>query len=221
MNQQTKYDVDIVLCIDATGSMSPVIGETKKHALGFYESVIAKMNEKLKKPSQLRVRVIVFRDIFVDGEQWLNESPFFVLPTQTDEFNGAIRRIEVDGGGDAPESGLEALAIAMKSDWCKSNGKKRHIIVVCSDDSAHPIERSRGSQFLPENLPENFDQLTDFWMQNMDKQAKRLLLFTPDAYPWTEIATHWENTIHLPSKGGSGLQEHDFETMLEVIAASA
>ena len=43
-----KYNVDMVFCIDATGSMSPVIDTVKQNALHFYDDVIKVMNEKQK-----------------------------------------------------------------------------------------------------------------------------------------------------------------------------
>lgn len=221
MNQMT-YDVDLVFCIDATGSMEPVIGQMKTHALSFYENLKARMEKKAKNFNHLRVRVITFRDIFVDERQWLEESPFFVLPAQIEEFNNVIKEIKVYGGGDEPESGLEALARAMQSNWCSDSEKKRHVIVVWTDASAHPLEKAAKapSPLLPGNLPENFNELTDFWLQKMNRQAKRLLIFAPDAYPWTDIALHWESAIQYASQAGKGLEEHTNDIMLEVIVAS-
>jgi hypothetical protein len=223
MSQQgLKYDVDIVLCIDATGSMSPVIDMTKAHALRFYEDLQERMARKGKEFSQLRIRVIEFRDIFVDGEKWLTASSFHELPAQTDAFANAIKSIGVHGGGDEPESGLEALAMAMKSDWCSGAEKRRHVILVWTDASAHPLEKAvnASSPLLPKELPKGFDQLADFWEQHMNRQAKRLLLFAPDAYPWTDMGTHWDYTLHFPSKAGEGMGDVDYEKILSVIVES-
>ena len=43
-----KYNVDMVFCIDATGSMSPVLETVKQNALNFYDDVTKVMNEKQK-----------------------------------------------------------------------------------------------------------------------------------------------------------------------------
>ena len=32
-----EYCVDIVMCIDATGSMAPILDEVKRNAISFYE----------------------------------------------------------------------------------------------------------------------------------------------------------------------------------------
>ena len=54
----------------------------------------------------------------------------------------------------------------------------------------------------------------------MSSPAKRLLLFTPDASPWTMIASSWDNTIHFASKACQGLEEFEMDEILDVIANS-
>ena len=57
-----KYAVDLIICIDATGSMTPVIDLVKSNALGFYKEIENRMKETQKNLDQLRAKVIVFRD---------------------------------------------------------------------------------------------------------------------------------------------------------------
>lgn len=64
-----KYNVDMVFCIDATGSMSPVLETVKQNALNFYDDVTKVMNEKQKSIDRLRIRVIAFRDYLADGTE--------------------------------------------------------------------------------------------------------------------------------------------------------
>ena len=53
-----SYAVDIVFCIDVTGSMTPILDTVKENALGFYDDVQANLAEKGKNVEQLRVRLI-------------------------------------------------------------------------------------------------------------------------------------------------------------------
>ena len=62
-----SYAVDIVFCIDVTGSMSPIIDQLKANALRFYDDVQSKLKVMRKNVDQLRVRVIAFRDFVADG----------------------------------------------------------------------------------------------------------------------------------------------------------
>ena len=74
------YHVDMVFCIDATGSMRHVLDFVKQNALNLYRDVAAEMEKKHKTIDQLRVRVIAFRDYINDGEEAMLSSDFFVLP---------------------------------------------------------------------------------------------------------------------------------------------
>jgi hypothetical protein len=211
------------MCIDATGSMSPVIEKVKENALKFYDDLKSHMESKSKSIDTLRVRAIVYRDYYNDGNDSMLLSPFFTLPDEKDEFAEFINDIEADGGGDEPESGLEALALAIKSDWNKTGDKRRQLIVIWTDASVHPLEKNASSKpaNYPSNLAKDLDELTDWWEgQYMSKAAKRLILYTPDAYAWSDIATNWNNTIQYPSKAGEGLEEFDYQTILDSIAAS-
>jgi hypothetical protein len=222
--QGLKYTVDIVMCIDATGSMASLIERIKESALKFHDDLLRKLAEKDKHVDVLRVRVISFRDYYCDGDKSMSVSPFFELPKDAGAFNSFVTSIQADGGGDEPENGLEALALAMKSDWSTIGDKRRQVIVIWTDASAHKLEHNAGSKpaNYPTDLPKNLDELTDWWegQTYMSSSAKRLDLFTPDAYPWTDIATHWGLVVHLPSKAGKGLTEIEYSTILDTIVSS-
>ena len=62
-----RYAVDIVFCIDVTGSMTPILDRVKDNALRFYDDVQKNLTDKGKNVDELRVRVIAFRDFKADG----------------------------------------------------------------------------------------------------------------------------------------------------------
>lgn len=218
-NQGLSYNVDIVFCIDVTGSMNGILETVKENALKFYPDLMEQMKKKDKWVDELRIKVIAFRDFDADKANALEVLDFVSLPEGQEEFRSFVMGLKPDGGGPIPENGLEALALAMKSDWNKGGDKRRHIIVVYSDAPTHPLEKK--SEFKPEGLPENFNELTDWWEQGkMEGIAKRLILFAPDAESWTDIATHWEQVIHYPSTAGGGLSDVDYETIVSTVANS-
>lgn len=49
MNFSFDYNVDMVFCIDATGSMGGLIDKVKNNALNFYQDVQKMMTNKQKK----------------------------------------------------------------------------------------------------------------------------------------------------------------------------
>ena len=135
-----RYAVDIVLCIDITMSMHPVLDGVKSSALSFHDKLTSVMAEKGKSISQLRVKVIAFRDFGDRADDAIEETGFLALPGQSDEYQAFVRRLEARGGGDAPESGLEALALAIRAPWERGLDRRRHVIVMFTDAPAHTLE---------------------------------------------------------------------------------
>ena len=222
--QGFTYSVDLVLCIDATGSMYPIIDEVKKSALNFYQDLTNTMGQKGKSIDRLRLRTIVYRDYFYDGDKSMEVSDFFTLPDEKEKFAAFVNDIQVSGGGDEPESGLEALALAMQSPWSTEGTKRRQVIVLWTDASAHKLEEAAAKRpaGYPKTMPADFDRLTDMWQgqEYMDPSAKRLVIYGPDAYAWTNIANFWDEALHLPSTAGKGMAELEYSEILDTIANS-
>ena len=199
------YTVDMVFCIDATGSMEDfsggqdrIINMVKQNAVNFYSDFTDLMNRKGKHVRQLRVRIVAFRDYLADGEHAMLVTDFFLLPQQAKEFEACINSIHADGGGDIPEDGLEALAYAIRSKWTSEGTKKRQVIVVWTDAATHNLGFGNGSSYYPKGMPANLSELNDWW-DGMNANAKRLVLFAPDEEYWSYISQNWENTVHIPS----------------------
>jgi hypothetical protein len=225
MGQGLTYGVDIALCIDATGSMQHVIEDVKARALRFPDDLLAAMAEKDKHVTRLRMRVIAYRDILADSEAFI-VSEFFNLPDERAAFEQFIRRITADGGGDEPESALEALAIALHSDWLHDADKLRHLVVVWTDASAHPLERAAGHVPAPFSsiTPADLNELTDLWeggqTTKMSPSARRLVLFAPETYPWSDMSATWDEVVHFPSEAGGGLADFEYDEILDTLAQS-
>jgi hypothetical protein len=225
-NTSLQYAVDLVFCIDVTGSMAPVIDTVKEGALSFHKRLEDAMAAKGKAISQLRLRVIAYRDFGDNPDDALESSEFWLIPDQIAEFEAFVHRLHATGGGDEPESGLEALALAINSPWERGLDRRRHIIAVFTDASAHPLGVGAGGRGYPSGLPGSLDDLFEAWGYRssqravMENAAKRLLLFAPDTAPWNVIAADWNNTVYFPSQAGTGLAEVEFNEIVDSIANS-
>jgi len=218
-----SYAVDIVFAVDVTGSMTPILDAVKANALGFYDDVQTNLTEKGKNVAQLRVRVIAFRDFVADGDAALEESPFFTLPAERGGFSEFVNGLIAQGGGDAPESGLEAVALAINSPWTSTGDRRRQVIVVWTDQPAHPLDPTVLPADLSSRVPADFSALTDAWEDEqglMGSSSKRLILFAPDGPGWSDISAVWENVVHNPSQAGNGLSEVDYGTIIDSIGNS-
>lgn len=219
LGQGMDYNVDIVMCIDATGSMESIIEDVKSNALSFYQKFVDEMEAKSKSVQQLRIKVIAFRDYGVDSEPMV-ESKFFVLDEESKEFHDFVNAIEASGGGDEPESSLEALALAMNSDWVRTGSVRRHVIIMYTDASALKLGEKSGEPGYPSGMPSDLAELREWWEgQRMEKRAKRLLVFAPDMEPWSDMVD-WSNTFHTASKAGSGCDDTDIQTCIHMLVNS-
>jgi hypothetical protein len=176
------YAVDIVFCIDVTGSMTPIIDKVKANALRFYDDVQANLTAKGKNVDQLRVRVLAFRDFEADGASALQESPFFELPSQQGGFSEFVNGPHRRGWGRRARVGSRG-------------GVARHQLAV--DDDRRPpsagdrgVDRPAGAAPRPvgapadltSRVPRDFSALTDLWENEqgpMGSSSKRLILFAP------------------------------------------
>jgi hypothetical protein len=218
-----SYAVDIVFCVDVTGSMTPILDAVKANALRFYDDVQHNLTAKGKNVDELRVRVIAFRDFVADGEAALQESPFFRLPAEQGGFSDFVNGLMAAGGGDAPESGLEAVALAVNSPWTNRGDRRRQVVVVWTDQPAHPLDPTTVPAELRGRVPADFSALTDLWEDAqgpLGASSKRLILFAPDGPGWSDISGVWENVVHHPSQAGGGLSEVDYGTIVDSIGNS-
>ena len=229
-------NVDIVFVIDATESMQPLIDKVKSLTLSFREELEKGLEKNKRRIRNLRTKVIVFRDYYVDDKYAMEESRFFILPEEKQDFYNFVSKIRAGGGGDEPESGLEALALALRSDFVQDGDKKRHVIVLFTDASAHELEQQKDG--VPSNYPPNmFRNLEDLYMTwgtgqdalgassgflsaQMSKDAKRLVLFAPSLYPWSEIENDLEHVLRKDMDKGNGGRDLDLDDVIAMIANS-
>lgn len=234
-NLMIDTNVDIVFAIDATESMQPLIDKVKSLTLSFREELEKGLEENMRIIKNLRIKVIVFRDYYVDDKFALEESRFFILPEEKQDFYNFVSNIWAGGGGDEPESGLEALSLAMQSDFVQDGDKKRHVIVLFTDASAHPLEQQKDGvpSNYPTNMFKNISDLYESWgteqeslgsrgrfVSTLSRSAKRLVLFAPNVYPWSEMQYELENTIRKDMDKGNGGRDLDLDDVIALIAKS-
>ena len=219
------YNVDVCLCIDKTGSMGPIINTVKRNALNLYRDVLDSLEKKQKHVSQFRIRVIWFGD-YVADEVPILVSDFLTMPDDLSKYEEFVKSIKPDGGGDAPEDGLEALAYAMRSDWVKTGWRKRHIIALFTDAPTHELGYGKKSSHYPRHgMPEDFGQLSEMWGNKqypgeMDNHSKRLLLFAPDTSFWHMIKENWNSVVMTPAEEATGLENVAYQYMINTIVNS-
>ena len=233
-----EYFFDYVFCIDVTSDMTSLLKTIKEVCANLYnrnKDFFSNYSSN-KKLDSLRVKIIAFRDVYWDEKYWIETSDFFILPSQTNELLAYLNTLEAKGGGDEPESSLEALALAMRADWVKINDlstqRARHVIVLCTDSASHSFEESKSLELdhYPLGMPNSYKELLMMWNGSqpldrsteesfyMDKSAKRLFIFAPEeCYPWYDISEDFEYMCLVPVERGSGFSDVSSDVMLEVL----
>ena len=179
----------------------------------FFSSVPEFINQELLKvdclADRIRMRVIAFGYSQAHAKI-INASQFYtVLPaTNSSALTAFVSGLRIMGESDTPDSALEALDEAMKSDWVQvaTNGERlRHVIVLLTDGSINTV--GEYSRELAE-LENRWGTTNGYDEHNfMHHFRKRLLLVAPDMKPWSIIGDTWMQCTWLPSEAGSGLAE--------------
>mgnify|MGYP004654344523 CR=1 FL=1 len=222
----TKRNIDVVFCIDGTGSMAPCIESVKSNARRFHLEFVSAMTDLGSEIDSMRVKVIVFRDYHDDGEQAMVQSSFFELPTDTADFENFLADVSANGGGDGPENGLEAMYYAMKSDFT-TGAKDRQVIVLFTDAEALDLKERASEAGYPTDMVDEagFIEMWACMAQDpsfkLRERNKRLVMFAPDGTKYREFKSKLNRSVFEPVNMADGLGDIDFKEIIKIIAASA
>lgn len=193
------------------------LDKAKQHAKSIYTDISNAYRAKNhREVTQLRVRVILFRDYIADGENAMMATDFYILPQQTHEYEKCINSIRAEGGGDTAEDCLEALAYAIKSKWTTHGDRKRQFIILWTDTPAHTLGFNSRSRYYPKGMPSDLGELSDWW-EAMSPVSKRLALFTPENESWDYITDNWDNTICVPSSVSDSQFDEAYEKVISAL----
>lgn len=138
---ESIYYIDMVMVIDATMD-SPFINNIKfwQDLIIQTDSMISQCMKQYGRQSRIRLKIIYFRDYYFDGKYAAGESEAFEIPNDRNQVFEFINSLRAAGGGDVPESGLEALWLAIMHAGCEKHELYRRIITLFTNAPAHPLE---------------------------------------------------------------------------------
>jgi|GEM_PF-3986222 len=133
----SKGPIDLIFCIDATGSMTDDIDHVKRDA----NDLISRLRAKC--PS-LRIGLVTYRDFEVDGLRHLETN--LSLTEDVDAILSAIHDITTTGGGDDPEDVLDGLQAAIDMSW--RNGVAKFIILMGDAPAKDPDHEGKTKEMI-------------------------------------------------------------------------
>ena len=168
---KSKAVADVVFCFDCTGSMDSVIENVKNNVNRFVEGLNADQSVII----DWRMRAVGYGDLEC-GEEMQNSNDFV---STVPEFQKQVAGIRMCGGGDEPESTLDAILVAAKT----SKWRRAHkIIVVFTDAHTKNLHPSTSKKFAVNTFEEFKQSLADehiklfLWGANDEKYSGLKLL---------------------------------------------
>lgn len=165
----TEDVIDVVFCIDATGSMIDDIDELRK-------DLVPNMVEKLSKCPDVRYGLLLYRD-YTDSFRYRGlPLKYFPFTRDSSEFLRNLNSFKIVGmeGGDIPEAVYEALYGAIEFyDW---RPEAQRQVILIGDAEPHPKPRGTTivcTKELIESLSADKDVRIDAIITPDDKIARR------------------------------------------------
>lgn len=209
--------LDVVFCIDATGSMSATINAVKTRAKSFSDDLNNALKARgLEAFDYTRIRGVFYRDFYADtgtsvyywGWGWymtpepMVKSDFYVMPSNKTGLTTFLGTQSASGGGDLPESGYECINEGMESKWMKVGDaipgssykvdKIYPVIVLWTDADALPIGHalSVAAVKYPANMPRTQATYTAKWSNGtyINQENKMLVMFGPCSWSSWSVA---------------------------------
>lgn len=233
-NLQGGLKFDITFVIDATASMGTTIQRLKESALKFGNELEQQLENYGRGISQLRMRVIDFADFASEGKDAIHASEFFAIPEEQTKFVSAVEAIKYENRGvDISTNALEALWVAMKSDWVDLSvyARGRHMIILITDSyPRHFGERNGCVGYVADDYPESIQELENIWCERAEQggghtklssRGKRLFLLAPEGkdvngHSWDTVSG-WEQVFYQPVKLGRGAEDIGPDGFLRLI----
>jgi len=141
---------DFIFLIDGTGSMKPCMDALKNNISFFFEALSSAQSPV----TDWRGKVVTFRDQKVDGGKWFEDNDFV---SSEEELKAQLNKLEPVGGGDEPESALDAIHKIATMDitpegsqesspntWRAKSLRAARILIIFTDASPHPVMTYEG-----------------------------------------------------------------------------
>lgn len=211
--------VDIIFVIDVSGSMGPAISKVGKNIVSFIENLNP---EDVK---EWRAKVFSFSDLESDTPDIsLNVSRDWITSSEQDkgqklinQFAECIEIVKKQGGGDEPESSLDALYIAAKDGFDAHWTERTRAVILFTDATSKKIQK--------ETLGGDFDGI-QLLSQMINDNHIYTFIFAPKYEDYNQIKTNCSKYVNYDAVNEKGedpveaLKNIDFKDVLKTLGKS-
>jgi Mg-chelatase subunit ChlD len=118
---------DVLFVLDCTGSMQGEVNAIRDSIIGFANTIESD-------GVRVRVGLIEFRDRLIGEEAKVLKFEGQTFTSKPTLFRAALAKLVADGGGDAPESSLDAMMLALRQPFAADGNK---VMVLITDAPPH------------------------------------------------------------------------------------
>ncbi len=172
---------DIIFLIDATGSMAPGIDAVKRCIGDFVTSLVNPSIPYVAPVKDWRIAIYAYRDYEYDGpDKWFVANPF---SRDLGTILHQLETLHAEGGGDEPESLLDAL-------WTigKIREMDRCVVAVSEEDATMWRHHTHAARFVivlsdarfHDDVPSSPNTTMEDIVKVMDSALIRLTIFAPE-----------------------------------------
>jgi len=205
---------DIVFLLHASGSMNECIQAVTQNISTFVDTLSASDANGGVLIKDWRIRVLAYRDRPADGSYWFIDNPF---TSDIAEVKSQLAAIEAKGGGDEPESLLDAMytltqwSAAEKGTTASPTGwRHRHdaarVVVIFTDASCHPTFKTTTGT----------DGSVDDLIQAYHANKLKVVMYAPEAPLYADLAAmngmEWEPVGKLGENPVQALRDYTSNT---------
>ncbi len=214
-----NYVLDIVMCIDATGSMQATLTSVQQNAATFDTQLRERLGISANDPRfKIRVRPIYFRD-WVDTYYhsyypWYYRDGLIPAPDfydlnssgETASFQTFLNSEYAVAGFDYPEASGACMNEGMRSNWYDVENQTDFpedekltvfpIIVVWTDNAIQQLWRTQA--YMSPTQPVTYSAFEAQWENPaiIPQDPKLLILFGPETYAGWSTVKNWDNYVH-------------------------
>ena len=186
-----KRAFHIIFCIDLNSKNIQHLNYVKNQVVNIFSVLHSTAIKYEVELIEVKTKIIIYgnQSNQIKESRWYNISDKKGLSNEY--FNAFVRNIQIRES-DEESLGLEALSRAINSDWpAVTERNTKQVVFLHSDSASNVIDEKR------------FHEVTDSWMcshgsSKLHQWNKRLVLFTPEEYPWPNIYSSWDKVCFFP-----------------------